>query len=150
MDTTAEGAFSWTLRVKKVVDLVDTKHISEKILLLCLLEKQDNWPFFYDSDSFYQRNRWKDVREKIITCLNQLFLKFDGKALRYINKKYSISPVAPEQECLVCLDQKYIDEIMHPTCCNSKQTLCLECLEKLPNNRCPFCRAEGFIASVQK
>lgn len=106
------------------LDLVGKHNVAAKIMLLELLKRGD--------------------REAIMTRshLKSTFASFDPEAQYYLCRSYKLA-----EECAICLETKYIYQVMHPSCCGEKQTLCLECFRAI--NTCPFCRAKNFTIPTE-
>jgi len=57
-----------------------------------------------------------------------------------------------QEKCPVCWENTPVTEYVHPTCCNSKQAICITCYQKILENDhlCPFCRSDVFSLEKKK
>jgi hypothetical protein len=127
-------------------DLVGEENVAAKIILLKLLKRGDR----------------EAVQSK--KHLKKVFATFSPLAQKFLDRSYDI--IQKPKKCAICYSGKYADEVMHPACCRSKQTLCLTCYERILNSEneeysedsddeedrddedrkvlCPFCRSKKF------
>jgi hypothetical protein len=122
-DTLSDNTILKRLR-PTAIDFIGTENVCAKILLIRLLQRGD-------VEAVRQHNH-----------LKKLFATFSPQTQGNLDSKYELS-LLEKSECGICFEGKYVEEVIHPACCGSNQTICLECYSKL--NRCPFCRADEFI-----
>lgn len=59
---------------------------------------------------------------------------------------------AQQEKCPICWVDKPITEFVYPSCCNSKQAICIACYQEIleRDNFCPFCRSGNCSLEKKK